>query len=234
MALDNWVMSRPKEDRIFLAETISEIQDVFRDLDQKKYLRTTLKSEERKDFPEILRTSNGLFDAFNMFFGIPVYQGKFIRKRNQQFVEHNKEYGFSETRYLFLHLSEAMSVFLRNVELFRCCLLFVLETKSSKEAKKVNYPFYNTMTVGKMLIQLESVCGSKGKKIKDKIAWELRNALTHGLVWQKGFDIHYSKDITFSKVDKIRLDTLWKKAREQSNVTQCLIETIADWYELTP
>jgi len=83
---------------------------------------------------------------------------------------------------------------------------------------------------GQLLIQLESLCGDKGKKIKDKIDWELRNGLTHGLVWIDRLAIRYPTDVTFSELREIRLDDLWKKARDQSKVTQCLIEVIPAWY----
>jgi len=48
--------------------------------------------------------------------------------------------------------------------------------------------------------------------MKDKIDWELRNGLTHGLVWIDGLTIRYSKDIEFTEQGEIRLDDLWKKA----------------------
>jgi hypothetical protein len=235
MSLDNWIMSKPKEDRHLIAKTISEIQDVFKDLEQKKYLRTTLRSEERKHFPEILRTFDGLSHAFSMLFNIPFNNETFVRGRSREFVEHNKKYGFNENGYVNLLLSESLSEFLRNAELFRCCFLFVLETDKCREEKRERCPFFKTMTLGRLLDQLESVCESKGKKVRDMIDVNLRNALTHGLVWLEGCHLHYSKDITFSKEarDKIRLDRLWEKASYQDKVTQCLIQTIADWYHLT-
>jgi hypothetical protein len=65
--------------------------------------------------------------------------------------------------------------------------------------------------------------------MKDKIDWELRNGLTHGLVWIDGLTIRYSKDIEFTKQGEIRLDDLWKKANNQSKVTQCLINLVPAW-----
>jgi hypothetical protein len=230
LTLDNWIMSSPKEDRLFIAKTTLEIWDLFLDLEQKKFLRTTLKSDERKDFPEVLRTSDGLFDAFNMLFNIPTPHGAFVSGRNREFVEHNGKYGFTETRYIFLLLSESMSVFLRNVELFRACFLNILVTEKRKKGSK--YPFWHNMGIGDLLNRLVGVCGSKASSISAKIDCTLRNALTHNLVWQKGFYIHYAKDITFTSKKRgvIRLDDLWKKASYQSKVTQCLIKTLVEWY----
>jgi hypothetical protein len=65
--------------------------------------------------------------------------------------------------------------------------------------------------------------------MKDKIDWELRNGLTHGLVWIDGLTIRYSKDIEFTEQGEIRLDDLWKKANNQSKVTQCLINLAPAW-----
>lgn len=221
--LDNWIKTFPREDQRFVAETISELWDVFCDLKRKGYLKPTLRSERRKDFLKILKTSNGLFEVFNMLFSIPTKKGEFVYGKNKEFVEHNRKYCFTEEKYVNLLLSESLSVFLRNVELFRNCFLFVLKTKRRKE-------FTHTMGIGQLLIQLESLCGDKGKKIKDKIDWELRNGLTHGLVWIDRLAIRYPTDVTFSELREIRLDDLWKKARDQSKVTQCLIEVIPAWY----
>lgn len=65
--------------------------------------------------------------------------------------------------------------------------------------------------------------------MKEKIDWELRNGLTHGLVWIDGLTIRYSKDIEFTEQGEIRLDDLWKKANNQSKVTQCLINLVPAW-----
>jgi len=231
-SLDKWIETLPKEDQPFVAETISELWDVFHDLKQKGYLRPTLESKQRRDFPKILKTSNGLFEAFNMLFTVPDVKGEFVYGRNKEFVEHNREYGFDERRYVYLLLSESMSVFLRNVELFRSCFLFVLKTARRPRKKTGNRrkEFYHTMGIGELLNQLVNICGSKGKKIKDKIDLELRNGLTHGLLWTDGLTIRYSKDIRFTKKGQVRLDALWKKASEQSKITQCLINLIPAWY----
>lgn len=234
--LDNWIKTLPKGDQPFVAETLSELWNVFKDLERKGYLRPTLRSKKRKDFVKVIRTSNGLFEAFNMLWAIPDVKGNFVKKRNEEFVEYNKKYGFHERGFIHLLLSESMSVFLRNVELFRSCFLFVLKTRKrskKKEAsmrKKARKEFYHTMGIGELLKQLSSICGSKGKKIENRVDWELRNGLTHGLVWTEGTIIHYSKNILFSKQDSIRLDELWKKAIDQSKVTQCLINLIPAWY----
>lgn len=231
-SLDKWIETLPKEDQPLVAETISELWDVFCDLKRKGYLRPTLESRQRRNFPEILKTSNGLFEAFNMLFTIPDVNGKFVYGRNKEFVEHNRKYGFNEKRYVNLLLSESLSVFLRNVELFRSCFLFVLKTtkRPRKKKRKGRKEFYHEMGIGELLNRLVSVCGNNAKKIKDKIDWELRNCLTHGLVWIDGWFIRYSKDITFTEQGKIRLDDLWKKATNQSKVTQCLINLIPAWY----
>jgi len=230
-SLNNWIKTLPEKDQPFVAETISELWDVFSDLEQKGYLRPTLRSKQRKDFPEILRTSDGLTDAFNMLFAIPSVKGKFVDGRNREFVEHNLKYEFNEKRYIYLLLSESISVFLRNVELFRSCFLFVLKTrKRPRKRKLMEIEFYNTMGIGELLNQLFNICGVKSEKIKKKIDVELRNGLTHGLVWIKGLKIHYAKDITFSEIGEIKLDEFWIKARDQSKVTQCLIHLIIAWY----
>lgn len=65
--------------------------------------------------------------------------------------------------------------------------------------------------------------------MKDKIDWELRNGLTHGLVWIDGLTIRYSEDIEFTEQGEIRLDDLWKKANNQSKVTQRLINLVPAW-----
>jgi len=230
--LDNWINTLPKQDQPFVAETLSELWDIFEDLEQKGYLRPTLRNKKRKDFVEIIRTSNGLFEAFNMLFTIPDVKGEFVYGRNKEFVEHNREYGFTEKRYVYLLLSESLSVFLRNVELFRSCFLFVLKTTKRPRNKmgKKEKEFYHTMGIGELLNQLVSTCGSKGRKIKDKIDVKLRNGLTHGLVWTEGLTIRYSEDIAFTKQGEIKLDDLWKKASNQSKVTQCLINLIPAWY----
>jgi hypothetical protein len=231
-ALDSWIKSLPSKDQTFIAETVKEIWELLEELKIKDYLRASIMSSERKDFVEILRTSDGLVNAFNMLFNVPSASGQFVAGRNRQFIEHNKEYGFNEPNYIYLLLNESMSVFLRNVELFRASMLFVLETKSRREARKNRYPFWHNMGIGDLLINLTQVCGDKGDKIKSKIDWELRNCLSHGLIWQDGLNICYSKDITLekSKRGKIQLDDLWKKAREQSKVTQCLVKAIPEWY----
>lgn len=230
--LDDWIKTLPRVDQPFVAETTSELWDVFRDLKRKGYLRPTLESKQRKDFPEIFRTSDGLFEAFNMLFTIPDVKGEFVYGRNKEFVEHNQEYGFSEKGYINLLLSESFSAFIRNVELFRSAFLFVLKTtkKPRKKKRKARKEFYHKMGVGELLNQLVSICGSKGRKIKDKVDVDLRNGLTHGLFWMKGLMLHYSEDITFVKTRKIKLDDLWKKARDQSKVTQCLMKLVPAWY----
>jgi hypothetical protein len=230
--LDNWIKTLPKQDQPLVAKTLSELWDVFEDLEQKGHLRQNLRNGKRKDFVEIIRTSNGLFEAFNMLFAISDVKGEFVHRRNRKFVEQNREYGFNEERYAHLLLSESLSVFLRNVELFRSCFLFVLKTTErpkSKRAKKKK-GFYHKMGIGEVLNQLVNICGSKGRKIKDRIDVKLRNGLTHELVWIDGLTIHYSEDVTFAKLGEIRLDDLWKKASDQSKLTQCLINLIPAWY----
>lgn len=230
--LDKWIKTLPKKDQSSVGKTTLELWDLFDDLEQKGYLRPTLQSKQRKDFPEILKTSDGLTDAFNMLFAIPSVRGEFVGGRNKEFVEHNLEYRFTEKRYIHLLLSESMSVFLRNVELFRSCFLFVLKTKKRLKKKKRTQrkEFYHTMGIGELLNNLVSICGKKGEKIKKKIDVELRNGLTHGLVWIDGLKIRYARDITFSKIGEIRFDTFWINAREQSKITQCLIHAIIAWY----
>jgi len=227
-ALDKWIETIPKEDQCFVTETLSELWDVFCDLKQKGYLRPTLRSEQRRDFAKIFKTSDELSEVFNMLFRIPTVKGEFVNGRNKEFVEHNREYGFNEKRYVYLLLSESISVFLRNVELFRSCFLFFLKT--TKRHRKGRKEFYHTMGIGELLNQLVIICGSKGEKIKNKIDCELRNGLTHGLMWTDESTIHYSKDITFAERGKIGLDDLWMKAIQQSKVTQCLIHSVLAWY----
>jgi hypothetical protein len=167
-----------------------------------------------------------------MLFAIPTRQGEFIRGKNKEFVEHNKKYGFNDNRYVNLLLSESLSVFLRNVELFRCCFLFVLKTakRPKKHGENTKEIFTHNMGIGELLTQITRICGSKGKKIEDKIDWKLRNSLTHGLLWKDKWAIRYSKDITFNEPRKIGLGELWKKASDQSKVTQCLVELIPTWF----
>ncbi len=230
-SLDDWIKTFPEEEQQFVAETISELWDLFCDLKRKGYLRPTLRSKKRKEFTEIFKTSNGLFDVFNLLFSIPNVKGEFVYGRNKKFVEHNQDYGFTEKRYVNLLISESLSVFSRNVELFRCCFLFVLKTTKKQKKKKTNRKeFWHTMGVGQLLRLLEEICGDKGTKIKDKIDFNLRNYLTHGLFWLDGPMIRYATDISFSKIKEIRLDDLWKKARNQSRITQSLIEMIPAWY----
>jgi hypothetical protein len=230
--LDNWIKTLPKQDQPHVAKMLSELWDVFEDLERKRHLRENLRNAKRKDFVEIIRTSNGLFGAFNMLFAIPDVKGEFVHGRNRKFIEHNREYGFNEEKYVHLLLSESISVFLRNVELFRSCLLFVLKTAKRQKNKKVEEEsrFYHKMGIGELLNQIVNICGNKGIKIKDRIDVKLRNGLTHGLVWIDGLTMHYSEDVTFVKVGEIKLDDLWKKASDQSKLTQCLINLIPAWY----
>lgn len=220
-----------------LAKIKTLLWDTFDDLKQKGYMRDTLASEVRKDFTEILRTSNRLFDAFNMLFEISDFQGKLKRGRNKQFVKHNEEYGFTPNRYANLLFSESICVFLRNVELFRCCFLLVLKTKKRnkcrKRQKNQQFFFFHGMGIGQLLNGLVQVCGKNGKKIQRKTKVGLRNGLTHGLFWIEKMDIVYSKDITLAKKKRRRINllNLWKEARKQSMITQCLIEMIPEWYE---
>jgi len=232
-SLDDWIKSFHVNDQSFVAETVSELWDVLCELKRKGYLRPTLRSKRRADFHKILRTSNGLFDVFNMLFSIPNENGEFVYGRNKEFVEHNLKYEFTEKRYVNLLVSESLSVFLRNVELFRSCFLFILKTvKDPKKAKKKSKreEFSHRDTVGDLLYLLEIICGDKGTKIKDKIDYKLRNYLSHGLFWMDGFMIRYATDISFRTIDKISLLDLWDRARKQSMITQALIEVIPAWY----
>jgi hypothetical protein len=229
-SLDDWITKLPKENRCFASEIASELWDVFRDLDKKHYLLTTLAMPERKNFLNIILTSNGLTSAFNMLFVIPTPQGRLIYGRNREFVEHNKKYGFNEKLYLYLLFSESVSVFLRNIELFRSCLLFVLKTVPMNVANKYEYPFYDVMGIGTLLRQIAKCTGASGERIRKRVNKDLRNGLTHGLVWIDGSNIFYSKDITFTEIGQVGLDELWKEASYQSIVTQCLINLIPAWY----
>jgi hypothetical protein len=220
-AIDKWIRGFSKKDQPFVAETTSELFDLFNELQQQGHLLPTLESKQRKDFTKVLKTSNGLFEVYNMLFSISDVKGKFVAGRNREFVEHNKDYGFTEKKFVNLILSESLSVFLRNIELFRTCFLFVLITGKT---------FSPTMGVGQLVNCLEKTCGKKGAKIKRKIEYKLRNGLAHGLFWLEGLKIHYPTDITFNKIDEIALDKLWIKARKQSIITQCLIAVIPEWY----
>ena len=150
VTLDDWIMSSPPRDRLFIAKTTLNVWDLFVELEKRNYLKKSLRIQERKDFPEVLRTSDGLIDSFNMLFNIPTSNDGFIDGRNRDFIENNRQYGFTDTRYAFLLLSESMSVFQRNVELFRACLLSVIETKKRKAAQKEKYPFWDTMGIGEL------------------------------------------------------------------------------------
>lgn len=231
-SLDDWIKSLPQKDQPFVAETVSELWDVLCELKRKGYLRPTLRSKQRKDFHKILRTSNGLFDVFNMLFSIPNENGEFVYGRNKEFVDHNQKYEFTEKRYVNLLVSESLSVFLRNVELFRSCLLFILKTVDKTKMKKRSKrkEFWHTMAVGQLLRLLEKICGEKGKKVKEKIDYELRNYLAHGLFWLDGLMIRYATDISFSTIDAIPLGDLWNRAKKQNMITQALIEVIPAWY----
>lgn len=222
--IDKWINSFSKEDQTFVAETISELFDLFNELKLKGCLLPTLESKQRKDFTKILKTSNGLFEVYNMLFGISIVKGKFVQGRSKKFVDHNKEYGLTEKKYVNLIFSESLSAFLRNIELFRTCLLFNVKT---------NKQFSPKMGVGQLVNCLEKTCGKKGTKIKSKIDYELRNGLAHGMFWLEGSKIFYPKDITFNTIEEIRLDKLWAKARNQSIITQCLIAVIPAWYSGT-
>jgi hypothetical protein len=232
-SLADWITKLPKENQRFASEITSELWDVFSDLDKNLYLLTTIfETPERKDFLNIIPTSNGLMSAFNMLYAIPTLQEKLIYGRNREFVEHNKKYGFNENSYLYLLLSESISVFLRNIELFRCCFLFVLKTVPKKVADKYEYPFHDVMGIGTLLRKIAKCTGASGERIMKRVNVDLRNGLTHGLVWKgDGLNIFYSKDIAFTEIKKIGLDELWKEASYQSMVTQCLINLIPAWYD---
>jgi hypothetical protein len=236
MSLNDWINSVPDNNRDLAKETISQIWDVFVELDKQGYLKKSLHGEP-KYFLNIVLTSNGIFDSFNMLFGIPDLENKFVRGRNKKFVEHNKEFGFTENRYIYLLLSDSMFVFLKNVELFRTSFLIVLKTQKRTKhkvgQKKQQYPFFPEMGIGQLLNALVHTCGKKGEAIKKKIRVDLRNGLAHGLFWNEDWDIVYSKDTTFNpeKIGRIRLDKFWETAFKHSLITQCLIETIPEWYE---
>jgi hypothetical protein len=236
MSLEGWIRNLPEKDRALARETVSQLWDIFIELDKQGYLKENVRGQA-KYFVNVLQTSNGVFDSFNMLFGISDLKGKFVRGRNKKFVDHNKEFGFTERRFVNLLLSDTMFVFLKNVELFRASFLVMLKTqkrqKSTKKQKKQQYPFFPEMGIGQLLNELVCVCGEKGEKIQKKINVNLRNGLAHGLFWTEGWDIVYSKDITFDpkKLGRIGLDKLWIIAFKQSVITQCLIETIPEWLE---
>lgn len=236
MALNDWINSLSDTDKDLAKETISQLWNIFMELDKQGYLKEDLHGQA-KYFVNILQTSNGIFDSFNLLLGISDLKGKFVRGRNKKFVDHNKEFGFTESRYVNLLLADSMFVFLKNVELFRSCFLFVLKTQKRKKykkgQKKQQYPFFPEMGIGQLLNELVHVCGEKGTKIKKNIPVSLRNGLAHGLFWTEDWDIVYSKDITFDskKLTRKKLDKFWIIAFKQSVITQCLIETIPEWYE---
>jgi len=236
MALNDWINSISNKNKDLAKETISQLWDIFVELDKQGYLKRNVHGEA-KYLVNILQTSDGIFDSFNMLYRISQLNGKLVRGRNNKFVDHNKEFGFTESRYVSLLLSDSMFVFLKNVELFRACFLFMLKTqkrqKCKKEQKMQQYPFFPEMGIGQLLNELVHVCGEKGTKVKEKIPFSLRNGLAHGLFWIEGWDIVYSTDILFDseKLSRIKLDKLWKAAFKQSVITQCLIETIPEWFE---
>lgn len=229
-SLGDWITELPKENQRLALEITSDLWDVFINLDKKQYLLTTLATPKRQNILDVMLMSNGLTSAFNALLTIPILQGKLIRGRNREFVAHNKKYGFDEKMYLYLLLSESISVFLRNVELFRSCFLFVLKTKPREITRKEKYPFYDDMGIGSLLHQIARCSGTSGEKTLKRIEVDLRNGLTHGLVWKEGLNIAYSMDITFTEIKKISLEDLWKKAMLQGIVTQCLIRLIPAWY----
>lgn len=186
-------------------------------MEKQGYLRAELRGGiERTNFPKILRDSDNLFEAYNMLFSIFGEKG-----RSKEFVEHNKKFGLYEKGFLYLFLSESISTFQRNVELFKNCFLFIFDLRRG---------FWAKMTLGPFLEKLINVTGTNGQRIAQEIDVKLRNALAHGLFWMNGVELVYCEDVALKKQKRISLDKLWMKTRDQSIVSQCLIKFIADWF----
>lgn len=215
--LDKFIGSLSPEEQRYVLLIASYLQGIFEDLEKKGYLRANLRgSIERTDFVKILEDSDKLFESYNMLF--PIFWEK---GRSTEFVRHNEKFGLYDKGLAYLFLSESISAFQRNVELFKNCFLFTLKVRRGFKAK---------MTLGQFLCKLVDVTGTKGEAIAREIDVNLRNGLTHGLFWMDRVELVYYEDITLKKQSRIGLDNLWMKARNQSLVTQCLIKSIVDWF----
>ena len=216
--LDKFIGSLSDSDeQRYALSIVSYLRGIFEDLEKKGYLRAELRGNvERSDFVKILEDSDKLFESYNMLFRIFEEKGK-----SQEFVRYNEKFGLGDKGLAYLLLSESISAFQRNVELFKNCFLHILKARRGFTAK---------MTLGKFLCKLVDVTGTKGEAIAGEIDWNLRNCLTHGLFWMDRVELVYCEDITLKKQSRIGLDKLWMKTRNQSLVTQCLIKLIVDWF----
>lgn len=218
--VDDFLVSLSPEEQSFALHVTSRLQDVFEELARQGYLRTSLRAGiERLNFTKILEDSDYLFGSYNMLFNI-------FRERggSREFLRHNEKFGLYEKGLAYLFLSESVSTFLRNIELFKNCFLFIL---------KMRRGFRIRMTLGQLLQKLVEVTGTKGEAIAEKIDVDLGNGLAHGSFWVDKTELIYCEDITLKEQKRIRLDKLWINTRRQSITTQCLIRLIVDWYSGT-
>lgn len=230
--IDRFCKELPKEEQTLCYQLASDFWELLYDLEEKGYLisKTMLDKERQLNSAYVLENLREVTEAFNKF------NKMYGNAENQKkFIELNKPYGMTKTNLNYLLYSLSVFVFLQNIEAFRAFLLYVM--KLPIEVKGEKKKIHKKTTLGDLLKGIGKLGIRKADTISD-IDYELRNGLSHGLFWlhQQGDSehsephLHYSKDITFKKIEWINIYNLHLKARKQAIYTICLLYVIEDFF----
>ena len=219
-----------KKEQSLCYQLASDFCDIITDLEKKGYLRSELKvktgEKERVNSEYVIENLRKVTDGFNKF-------SLMYKENRKKIVELGKSYGLTAENLRYVYFSEMIFIFLQNIEAFRFALLFIMKLDKDKYLKK-------DTTLGTLLWRLKELRINKSDTLTD-VDYALRNALSHGLFWLdvKGDSTYrepylkYATDLTFKKINAIRIADLHSKMRKQAIYTLCLLYRILDWFSGT-
>jgi len=190
------------------------LENLFDDLKSQSLIRTTFRRDEVENLLKIIELSNKFFENYNTFTKLIESQEK-----TDKFMEMNNEFGFNGNNLPYVYLSEIVSNFTRNTELFKTMFLFILKKGTGFKDKMTLYPF---------LDKLSKTSKKYGEDMKNEVDVKLRNSFSHGLFWQDRTTIYYSEDISLKTIKKIQLGKLMLKTKNHNIIAQCLINKVAE------
>jgi len=208
---------------------------MLKDLEKKKFLRPDIiaKREGQKRFMNVMWNVRKISNAFNVWFDIYVDRSK---PDSKQKLKKIRDIGkISEEEAVYLLFSQMIFVFLQNIEEFRSALLYVLKLPIAVPNER---PITKKTTLNQLFRGLKKLGIKNADTLASLIECDLRNGLSHSLFWFEINDsdcselhLHYSEDIEFNTISPpIKSSDFYLKTREQTLITNCLLNVIADWF----
>ncbi len=201
-------------------EIYDSLKQFFSELKSKNELKKHLgKNEKRgKAYIKIVESSIKRAEVFNSLMNIVDKD-----KKREKFDELNKIIDPGNKNIVAnMWFQLALSNYVTECEYFRVTMFQVIKQKTEISNGKT--------TLKDFIIYLEKI-SNKVKPITKLIDIQLRNSISHGLVWFDDKKVCIAHDANFNKTEETDLYGLWKKAKFVNIVNQMLLIVISETFE---